>query len=131
MCRTYVFTCMMLTMTSNFTIFFIISIFFFKFFIASPANFCFFDMISVVHLSVASFLSLWTQFFHCMPSKDLQNFFTQSLPLHISFYTIKYPCCRQWLTTWNMFTYFYDSFFFYDFSIRLLISSSIKDLHKY
>ena len=78
MCSTYIFACIM-TLISNFMIIFIFQIFFFLIFLYKYKRFLYFRMIPAALLLMTSFFSPLRVFW-----KIHQNFFIQSLPLHLS-----------------------------------------------
>ena len=82
MCSTSIFPCIM-TMVSNFTIFFIFHTFIFKFSFTNVADFWYFYMIPSALLLI-TFSNLKLIIFNECSLKDSQNFSMQSLPLYTS-----------------------------------------------
>ena len=108
MCSTSIFSCVM-TMISNFRIFFFFQIFIFKFFFTNIIDFCIFIWFLCFFINNFIFFLLKLIIFIVCSLKNSQNFFMQSLPLYTSClfsYASKEKYCRHWKVWWNMFAYF-------------------------
>ena len=80
---TSIFSCIM-TMVSNFTIFFIFQIFIFKFFFTNITDFSIFMRFLLLFVNNFIFFVLKLIIFIACSLKNSQNVFIQSLPLYIS-----------------------------------------------
>ena len=80
---TSIFSCIM-TMVSNFTIFFIFQIFIFKFFFTNITDFSIFMRFLLLFVNNFIFFVLKFIIFIACSLKNSQNVFIQSLPLYIS-----------------------------------------------
>ena len=83
MLSTSIFPCIM-TMISNFTMFFIFQIFILKFFFTNVTDFCIFIWFLLLFLSIASFFQYKISIFIAFSLKNSQDFFILSLPKYTS-----------------------------------------------